>query len=310
MPRSINLRQVEAFRAVIENGTVSAAALALNVTQPAVSKLVANLEYDTGLRLFDRVKGKLAPTLQGMRLYEEVDRVFSGLHQLQRAVETVRREEKGRLVVGVLPALSGHFIQQVTMRFLESEPHVFVSLIVRGSPGLTDWLATRQVDVGILNARVEHAYLETEPFLSHPLVCIMPPAHPLARKSVIRPADLDGEPFVGFDESVEIRRVVDEVMASYNSRPRLVLEVTTAPTLCEFVAHGLGLSLVHPLMAGPVQGRVAIRRFEPAIDNHFLLVKAQKARNAGLLDLFIEHARLCGGELMAQALRAGPDQVD
>lgn len=304
MPRVINLRQVEAFRAVIENGTVSAAAIALNVTQPAVSKLVSNLEYDTGLRLFDRIKGKLTPTAQGARLYEEVDRVFSGLHQIERAIETVRREEKGRLVVGVLPALSGHFIQEVTMRFLESEPHVFVSLIVRGSPGLADWLVTRQVDVGILNAKVEHPYLETEPFLPHPLVCIMPPDHALARKSIITPADLHDEPFVGFDEGVEIRRMVDEVMASYGSVPRLVLEATTAPTLCEFVAHGLGLSLIHPLMAGPVQGRVAIRRFEPAIDNHFLLAKAQKARNAGLLDLFIQHARSRGHELMQRALSA------
>lgn len=304
MPRVINLRQIEAFRAVIENGTVSAAALALNVTQPAVSKLVSNLEYDTGLRLFDRIKGKLTPTAQGARLYEEVDRVFSGLHQIERAIETVRREEKGRLVVGVLPALSGHFIQDVTMRFLETEPHVFVSLIVRGSPGLADWLVTRQVDVGILNAKVEHPYLETEPFLSHPLVCIMPPDHALARKSVITPTDLHDERFVAFDEGVEIRRMVDEVMASYGSVPRLVLEATTAPTLCEFVAHGLGLSLIHPLMAGPVQGRVAIRRFEPAIDNHFLLAKAQKARNAGLLDLFIQEARRRGGELMRQALSA------
>ncbi len=304
MPRVINLRQIEAFRAVIENGTVSAAALALNVTQPAVSKLVSNLEYDTGLRLFDRIKGKLTPTAQGARLYEEVDRVFSGLHQIERAIETVRREEKGRLVIGVLPALSGHFIQDVTMRFLETEPHVFVSLIVRGSPGLADWLVTRQVDVGILNAKVEHPYLETEPFLSHPLVCILPPDHALARKSVITPADLHDERFVAFDEGVEIRRMVDEVMASYGSVPRLVLEATTAPTLCEFVAHGLGLSLIHPLMAGPVRGRVAIRRFEPAIDNHFLLAKAQKARNAGLLDLFILEARRRGGELMRQALSA------
>lgn len=288
----------------MENGTVSAAAAALNVTQPAVSKLVSNLEHDTGLRLFDRLKGKLTPTEQGAHLYEEVDRVFAGLHQIERAIETVRREQKGRLLVGVLPALSGHFIQHVTMRFLESEAHVFVSLVVRGSPGLADWLVTRQVDVGILNARVEHPDLETEPFLAHPLVCIMPVGHPLCRKTIIGPDDLHDRPFVAFDESVEIRRTVDEVLASHGCEPRIVLKATTAPTLCEFVAHGLGLSLVHPLMAGPVKGRVAIRRFEPAIDNHFLLAKATKARNAGLVDLFIQRARDCGDQLMREALIA------
>lgn len=304
MKHSINLRQVEAFRAVIENGTVSGAAAALNVTQPAVSKLVSNLELDTGLRLFDRVKGKLSPTVQGVRLYEEVDRIFAGLHQMERAVETVRREERGRLLVGILPALAGHFIQQVTTRFLEREPHVFVSLVVKGSPGLADWLVTRQIDVGILNARVDHPYLETEPFLSHPLVCVMPPDHRLARKRVIKPADLQDEPFIGFDESVEIRRTTDAVMKSYDVAPRLVLEVTTAPTLCEFVAGGSGVSLVHPLMAAPMRDRVVIRRFEPAIDNHFLLAKSQKARNAGLLDVFIQQARATGAQIMNDALSA------
>jgi DNA-binding transcriptional LysR family regulator len=69
--RQLNLRQVEAFKAVIEYGTVSRAAEMMNVSQPAMSKLIAHLEEDTGLRLFDRVKGRLVPTRRGMRLYEE-----------------------------------------------------------------------------------------------------------------------------------------------------------------------------------------------------------------------------------------------
>ncbi|TKT78458.1 LysR family transcriptional regulator [Aquamicrobium sp. LC103] len=301
MVKSINLRQVEAFRAVIENGTVSGAAEALHVTQPAVSKLVSNLESDTGLRLFDRVKGKLSPTAQGMRLYEEVDRIFAGLHQLERAVETVRREERGHLLVGVLPALSGHFIQRATMRFMEQEKDVFVSLIIKGSPGLADWLTTREIDVGILNARVDHPYLDTEPFLAQSLVCILPLGHPLTGKTVIGPRDLNGQAFVAFDKSVEIRRATEALMDDHAVRLSIVLEATTAPTVCEFVAGGLGVSLVHPLMATTVRGRVAIRRFEPAISNHFLLAKSQKARNAGLLETFIRCATETGAEIMRES---------
>jgi DNA-binding transcriptional LysR family regulator len=73
MPHQINLRQVEAFKAVIETGTISRAADILHLTQPAVSKLIAHLEMDTGLKLFDRHnKRRLAPTEQGMSLYEAV----------------------------------------------------------------------------------------------------------------------------------------------------------------------------------------------------------------------------------------------
>src|SRR3954454_15854910 len=118
MARRINLRQVEAFKAVIEYGTVSRAAEMMNVSQPAMSKLIAHLEEDTGLRLFDRLKGRLAPTRRGMRLYEEIDRIFAGVRQVENAVEAIRREEQGQLLVGVMPALSRSFIQQATMGFL------------------------------------------------------------------------------------------------------------------------------------------------------------------------------------------------
>ena len=81
MVRQLNLRQVEAFKAVIEYGTVSRAAEMMNVSQPATSKLIAHLEEDTGLRLFDRVKGRLVPTRHGMRLFEEIDRIFAGVRK-------------------------------------------------------------------------------------------------------------------------------------------------------------------------------------------------------------------------------------
>jgi DNA-binding transcriptional LysR family regulator len=282
------MRQVEAFRAVVEYGTVSAAAQALHISQPAVSKLIAQFEYQSGLNLFERVKGRLAPTPQAMRLYEEVDRIFAGIHQLTRAVDVVKREERGQLIVGVLPALSGHFIQQATMLFLQQHPDVFVSVKVRASMVLADWLATRQIDIGLLNARVDHPDLELEPLLKQSLVCILPSTHKLARKAVLTLTDLDGEPFVAFDSSVEIRRTIDAHFESAGLNPRYVLEATTAPTLCEFVAAGLGLSLVHPRMAGTVAGRVAIRPFEPAVSNHFLLGRSQGSRNARYVDDFIQ----------------------
>src|SRR5690606_19364967 len=159
MNKSLNLRQVEAFKAVIELGTVSRAADALFVSQPAVSKLLSKLEEDTGLNLFDRVRGKLAPTSHGMRLYEEIDRVFTGLRQLEQAVDSIRRDEQRQLTVGVMPALSGSFVRRVTMNFIKSHPNVHVSIQTRGSQFLADWLVTRQIDVALVGSRVENPYI-------------------------------------------------------------------------------------------------------------------------------------------------------
>ena len=125
MSRHVNLRQIEAFKAVIENGTISRAAQILNISQPAMSKLIAHLEFDTGLRLFDRVKGRLAPSEHGMRLYDEVGRIFAGERQIENAVEAIRREEQGRLAIGVLAALASSFIQRVTTDFLQERGNFF-----------------------------------------------------------------------------------------------------------------------------------------------------------------------------------------
>jgi DNA-binding transcriptional LysR family regulator len=289
--RTLNLRQVEAFRAVVENGTVSAAATALHISQPAVSKLLAHFEHQTGLHLFERVKGRLAPTPQGTRLYEEVDRIFAGIHQLERSVELVKREERGQLVVGVLPALAGHFIQQATMRFLQMHPGVHVSVKVRASPVLTDWLATRQIDIGILNAKVDHPDLELEALMRHRLVCITPLDHPLARRKSVGLRDLAGVPFIAFDDSVQVRSMMDALFAKHGDYPDYVLEATTAPTVCEFVAAGLGVSVVHPMMAGTVRGRVAMVPLLPVTEDHFLLGRARETRNARFVDDFAQATR-------------------
>ena len=105
MARAINLRQVEMLKAVVEHGTVSRAAVVLGISQPAASKLLMQLERDGGLKLFDRARGRLAPTAQGMRLYEEIDRIFAGVRQVETAIAVIRREdtgENGQIVVALI----------------------------------------------------------------------------------------------------------------------------------------------------------------------------------------------------------------
>lgn len=291
MPRPLNLRQVEAFKAVIETGTVSRAAEMLNISQPAMSKLIAHLEMDTGLQLFDRVKGRLAPTERGMRLYEEIDRIFAGVRQVENAVEAIRREDQGRLFVGVLPALSASFIQHATTSFLKSHPKVFCSILAHSSQRIADGLVTRKLDVGLISSRVENPYIAAEPLLEHPLVCIMPPGHRLAEKSLIEPQDLHGEPFVSFDPESHTGQRVGAMFDTYRIGMNIALVANTQPTLCEFVAAGVGVSLVHPLLVSGLQDRIAVRRFEPAIPFDFQLCRIRDSRNARLVDAFLHETR-------------------
>lgn len=302
MPRPINLRQIEAFKALIESGTVSGAADLVGLSQPAVSKLIANLEFDAGVSLFDRVKGRLAPTANAMRLYDEVGRIFAGVRQVQNALDAIRREEQGRLAVGVMPALSGSFIQRATSRFLDSSPEVFCSVQTLSSQWIIDLLIARKIDVGLVDGGIENPYVTHDPLMSHPLVCIMPHDHPLGRKKTIKAKDLDGVPFVAIHRDTSLGLRVESVFEEHGVAPNVGIVSNATQTIAEFVAAGRGVSLVHPLMMSGLEDRIIARRFEPEILYNFQLCRSADSRNTRLVDAFVQELRSMTNEISSSML--------
>jgi DNA-binding transcriptional LysR family regulator len=289
--RHINLRQIEAFKAVIEQGTVSAAADALLISQPAVSKLLTHLERDSGLRLFERVKGKLTPTARGMRLYSEIDRVFAGLRQVEHAIESIHRDEQKQLSIGVLPALCGSFINRIVMEFREIHPDATVKVHSRDSASIANWLGTQQLDVGLISSVVDSPLIERVSLIERPLICALPLGHHLASKTTVDVQDLEGEDFVSFMEGTPTRQHVDEMLQRNSVRPHVVMEASMAPTVGEAVSAGIGISLVHPLFIDSVRDRIAVRQFTPTTLFSFQLCRNRGTRNVQLVDDFLRAAR-------------------
>lgn len=304
MPRAINLRQIEVFKALIEHGTVSRAAEVLTISQPAASKLLMYLESDTGLNLFDRHKGRLTPTAQGLRLYEEIDRIFAGVRQVESAIAVIRREDRGQLVVGVIPALAGTFIQRVTMNFLKRNPSVYCSIQSLNSQWITESVLTRKLDVGLVSARIDNPYVITDPLLEQPLLCIMPIGHALERHKVIHPEHLNDIPFVSFNVASHTGQKIASTFEKYNVSANVVLTADVNPTVCQFVAAGLGISLVHPLFVAGVEELVVVRPFEPATPFDFLLCFARDARNAQLISEFVSEAKTMATRLFEELTRS------
>ena len=108
----LNPRQIEAFRTVIVTGGITAAAQALNVTQPAVTRLIQDLQYALGLPLFVKRGARLVPTNEALSLYREVERQFVGLERIENAARNLREGRAGSLRVAALPAFNVGFLPQ------------------------------------------------------------------------------------------------------------------------------------------------------------------------------------------------------
>ncbi|MDB6177707.1 LysR substrate-binding domain-containing protein [Paracoccus sp. Z330] len=289
--RQPTLRQIEVFKAVIETGTVSRAAETLHMSQPAASKLLSNLEADSGLELFERRRGLLVPTERGQRFYEEVDRIFTGLDQIGLAIDNLRNEERGRLTIGVLPALSGRFISSAIRSFSDVQPDVFISLHARSSSYLVDWMRSGKVDVCIVAGRVDDPHIRAEPLLNMPMVCMIPLDHPLTALDHLCVADLADAPLVAFMHSSYTRHQLERIFDAEDRRPRIVTEATTAQNVCELVAAGIGVGLVHPAYVETVEGRVAVRPFVPESYLDFQLCRLRHGRNRQLVTTFVDQVR-------------------
>jgi DNA-binding transcriptional LysR family regulator len=291
MLKRINLRQIEAFKAVVENGTVSRGAEMMNISQPAMSQLIGHMELDSGLKLFDRVRGRLVPTERAMRLYDEISRIFAGVRQVENAIEGIKREEQGRLAIGIIPALASSFVPNAIPSFLKAGGDVFCSLHQMSSQWILEWLIAKKLDVGLIVAGFDHPYVALEPLLEHPLVCIMPKGHPLAAKSHIEPQDLDKIPFVSLHVDTHVGRRIADMFETYRIKPQTVMVANVAPSVCECVAAGLGVSLAHPLSVSGREHLLTVRRFEPEIRYGFQLGRSADSRNGQLIDLFAQELR-------------------
>lgn len=193
---AVNLRHIEIFHAVMTAGSLTEAAHLLHTSQPTVSRELARFEKVIGLKLFERVRGRLHPTVQGLRLFEEVQRSWYGLDRIVSAAESLREFRQGELSIACLPVFSQSFLPQLLQPFLARYPDVSLNIVPQESPLLEEWLSAQRHDLGLTETLHTPTGTERTELLSLDEVCVLPPGHPLAVKKVLTPDDFQGENYI------------------------------------------------------------------------------------------------------------------
>lgn len=269
----MNLRQLEAFRAVMMTRSITQAAHAMHLSQPAVSKLIADLEYAIGFQLFVRSKGSaLTVTPEAEHFFHEVERSFIGLDALKRTAGDIRNLSAGNLHIAALPALSYSFLPRVLRLFRERFPGVAIRFYTHSSSTVRQWVANQQFDIGLATRAHEIPGVGAQSFLRSVGACVLPPGHRLAAKSVVEPADLAGEPFISLMLGDATRPRIDRLFEDAGVEREMAIETQYAMTICSLVMQGLGCSIVNPATATDfvAQGLV-VRPFRPRIEFEYVL---------------------------------------
>lgn len=296
----ITHRQVEVFRAVMNTGNVTQAALALHSSQPTVSRELARLEQLLQINLFDRVRGRLRPTAQALALLEEVQRSYLGLDRIASAAKSLREFTQGRLAIACLPALAHGLLPQATQLFAAAHPHVGISITPQESPLLEEWLTEQRFDLGLCERIHAPAATALTPLLQADEVCVLPDGHPLLARRVLKPKDFADLPFVSFAPADPYRLLVDEMFERQGVRRRLALETASAASVCALVRQGLGVAIVNPLTAMELAGAgLQVRPLSVSIPFAVTLVVPQLRPANPLREAFVKCLKQAASTLQA-----------
>jgi DNA-binding transcriptional LysR family regulator len=286
----MNNRQIEVFAAVMQTGTVSRAAEVLGVTQPGVSRMIAELERSVGFSLFDRVRNRIIATPEAKLFYEEVKASFRGMDKLRASIARIRDHGVGQIRIGTLSALSSSLVPNAVRRFRDARPDTTITLMVLPSRDVRDGVASGIFDLGLAADEIDVSGVLHQPFVSPRALCAMPVGHPLAHRKTIRPQDLSGQNFIAYVPEDRARQRLDLIMSEAGAAPpNIVVETIYAATVCALVANGLGIGLVSPYaVAGFDSSKLVLRPFDPAVQSKSLLILPLDRPKSQLVRDFID----------------------
>lgn len=263
----MNIRQIEAFRAVVTMRSMSKAAALLGISQPAISRLISDFQETVGFKLFIRRRYHIEPTTDAKLLFEKVNKIFVGLDELAEEINDIRNAQSGKIQIAATSSYATGILPRILAEYKINSPQLSISLHIHSHEEVIDWVASGRADIGFVIQPVTHAAVTIEEFLHGPARCIMDETHPLARKKSLGPDDLSEQSFVSFPKGTPLRFEIDTLFNQLGVERILQIEATSHHAVCALVAAGLGVALVNPF--APIDGfgrAIQSRTIAPSVD--------------------------------------------
>ncbi|MBO0904252.1 LysR substrate-binding domain-containing protein [Jiella sonneratiae] len=210
--RKVRHRHLEVFRAVMRSGSITGASRLLGMSQPGVSKLIAQTEERCGFQLFDRVQGRLQPTDRARRLFDEAERLFVGMEEINRLVGRMGDDGPSRTVITAVPIIAQQILPRAIAQWLQTaETRPFVT--TRDAGGVVALVAARNADIGVTTSFRRLPGMRSQLIARNEAMCALHEDHPLARKAALKPEDFHGVPFISLSRHEGQQEKFDKIFA-------------------------------------------------------------------------------------------------
>lgn len=287
----LNLNQLRTFEAVTRAGSFARAAERLAVTPPAVSLQIAQLEEESGFRLFERHGRRVKLTPAGLLLEEYVHRVFTQVNDAERALEQMRSFERGNLRIVASPTAAAYYLPPLLASFKRRYPAIHVQIAVGNSESVRERLRALDDDLGVLGGQTDDPALVFERLVDDILVAVVPPPHAWARRRSVSLREVADSPLILREPGSASRQLIETRLRSLGFRCVPVMEIGSNEVIKRVVEMGSGVAI---LSRAIVRREIAAR-----------LLNAVAIRGASLVrTIYVAYHRDRQHSPLTQALRA------
>jgi DNA-binding transcriptional LysR family regulator len=283
--RGLNLDQLDTFAVIVELGSFSAAAARLNLTQPAVSFQVRQLERRLGLRLVERVGRRVQPTAAGLDLLPHIQRLDAAAASAVEAMAFHTEGIAGRVRFGTGATACIYLLPPLLSDLRRRFPRLEIVVRTGNSPDILRALEDNALDVALVTLPAPGRMFDVEKLVDDEIVAVFPPE--IDPPHTLSPAALAGLPVLLYEPGGNARRVIDDWFGRAAIGLRPVMELGSIEAIKQLVAAGLGCGLLPRLaVGGEGKGRVAAHSLSPPLYREIgMVLRRDKIPGRGLREL-------------------------
>jgi len=239
--------KLRVFCAVAETKSFSKASEIIHLTQPAVSLQIQALEELYGTKLFDRSSSAVTLTPAGEILYKYAKHILALYASAEKEIGELTGLVRGSVAIGASTTIGNYLIPSVVADFRKTRPKIKVHLQVGNTKRIVELLKGGNIDIGLVEGEVPKQKLTKEKLLDDELVLIVPPQHPLAKKTEVSIFEITTEPFIVREEGSGTRQMIEKYLEKHGislNSMNITMILGSTEAIKNAVEHGMGISII------------------------------------------------------------------
>lgn len=240
----MELRDLKAFMAVVENGSFTKAASESFVSQPSLSKSIKKLEETLRVELLNRSTRHVELTDAGSIVYKQGQKIMGSVMELHILLDDLLNIQTGVIKLGIPPLIGTLFFPDIARNFHMQYPKVRLELVERGAKMIGTLVENGEVDIGIVVLPTDERKFSVQPFVEDQFFVFINDSHPLALKKFIQLEDLKNETFIIFTEEFTLHDYVINTCNTAGFTPIIGYKSSQWDLIVELVSSNLGITLL------------------------------------------------------------------